>query len=103
MIATLQWTTLGVCCFVTLARVPSVLRGENRSLFAIFAFMTLAILLSIDAPYGAVDQVLGGVNIANVLLRFIISPASFSWDSGWPGASARTTPCGSSPVLLELR
>ncbi|MER5766023.1 hypothetical protein [Streptomyces sp. NPDC002082] len=77
MIATLQWTTLGVCCFVTLARVPSVLRGENRSLFAIFAFMTLAILLSIDAPYGAVDQVLGGVNIANVLLRFIIFAGIF--------------------------
>lgn len=77
MIATLQWTTLGVCCVVTLARVPSLLRGENRSLFAIFALMTLAILLSIDAPYSAVDHVLGGVNIANVVLRFIIFAAIF--------------------------
>ncbi len=77
MIAALQWTTLGVCCVVTLARVPSVLRGENRSLFAIFALMTLAILLSIEAPYGAVDQALGGVNIANLVLRFIIFAGIF--------------------------
>jgi len=72
MIAILQWTTLAVCCVVTLIRVPSVLRGENRSLFWIFALMTLAILLSIDAPYLAVDQVLGGMNFANLVLRFVI-------------------------------
>ena len=77
MIAILQWTTLAVCGVVTLARVPSVLRGENRSLFAIFALMTLAILLSIDAPYLAVDQILGGTNIANVVLRFVIFAAIF--------------------------
>ena len=59
MIAILQWTTLAVCCVATLARVPSALRGENRSLFWIFALMTLAILLSIDAPYLAVDQAPG--------------------------------------------
>ena len=39
--------------------------------------MTLAILLSIDAPYVAVDQVLGGMNIANLLLRFVIFAAIF--------------------------
>ena len=77
MIATLQWTTLAVCGVVTLARVPSVLRGENRSLFAIFALMTLAILLSIDAPYLAVDQIRGGMNIANLVLRFVIFAAIF--------------------------
>lgn len=77
MIAILQWTTLAVCGVVTLARVPTVLRGENRSLFAIFALMTLAILLSIDAPYEAVDQALGGLNIANLVLRFIIFAGIF--------------------------
>ena len=77
MIAILQWTTLAVCCVVTLARVPSALRGENRSLFAIFALMTLAILLSIDDPYVAVDQALGGMNIANLVLRFVIFAAIF--------------------------
>ena len=72
MIAILQWTTLAVCSVVALARIPSAIRGENRSLFFIYAFMTVAILLSIDAPYLAVDQVLGGTNLANLLLRFII-------------------------------
>jgi len=77
MITTLQWATLGVCSVATLARVPSVLRGENRSLFAIFALMTLAILLSIEAPYGAVDHILGGLNLANLALRFIIFAGIF--------------------------
>ncbi len=78
MIAILQWTTLAVCGVLAALRVPSALRGENRSLFFIYAFMTAAILLSIEAPYVAVDQVLGGVNLANLMLRFIIFGAIFA-------------------------
>lgn len=77
MITILQWTTLAVCGLVALARVPSAVRGENRSLFGIFALMTLAILLSIEAPYVAIDQALGGINLANLLLRFVIFGAIF--------------------------
>ncbi len=77
MIGILQWGTLAACGVVTLARVPSALRGENRSLFSIFALMTLAILLSIDAPYMAVDLALGGMNVANLVLRFVIFAAIF--------------------------
>lgn len=77
MIATLQWVTLAVCAGLTLARLPSALRRENRSLFFIFALITLAILLSIEGPYLAIDQVLGGINLANLLLRFIIFGAIF--------------------------
>ena len=77
MIAILQWTTLAVCGMATLARLPSAVRGENRSVFSIFALMTLAILLSIDAPYLAVDEALGGINIANLVLRFVIFAAIF--------------------------
>jgi hypothetical protein len=77
MIAGLQWTTLAVCAIVAAIRVPSALRGENRSLFGIFALMTLAILLSIDGPYVAIDQVLGGTNITNVILRFDVFAAIF--------------------------
>ncbi|HEY1157688.1 MAG TPA: hypothetical protein VGE95_15555 [Arthrobacter sp.] len=72
MIETLQWTTLAVCALVSAARIPSTLRGENRSLFGIFASMTLAILLSIQGPYLVIDQALGGINLANLLLRFVI-------------------------------
>jgi hypothetical protein len=78
MIAILQWTTLAVCALVAIARIPSALRGENRSLFFVYAFMTVAILLSIDAPYLAVDQVLGGTNLANMVLRFIVFGAIFA-------------------------
>ena len=77
MIGILQWSTLAVCGMATLARVPSALRGENRSLYSIFALMTLAILLSIDAPYVAVDRVLGGMNVANLILRFVIFAVIF--------------------------
>jgi hypothetical protein len=72
MIAILQWTTLAVCAVVTLARIPSALRGHNRSLFFIFALMTIAILLSIDAPYRVIDAWLGSQNYANLILRFVI-------------------------------
>lgn len=78
MIAVLQWATLTACALAAVARIPSALRGENRSLFFVYAFMTAAILLSIEAPYLAVDGVLGGVNIANLLLRFIIFGTIFA-------------------------
>ncbi|CCQ47380.1 putative membrane protein [Pseudarthrobacter siccitolerans] len=77
MIDILQWSTLAICALIAAARVPSALRGENRSLFYIFALMTAAILLSIEAPYVAVDKALGGINLANLLLRFIIFGAIY--------------------------
>lgn len=77
MIEFLQWSTLAICVIVAAARVPSAIRGENRSLFYIFALMALAILLSISAPYVAIDQALGGVNIANLILRFVIFGAIY--------------------------
>ncbi|WP_066286873.1 hypothetical protein [Arthrobacter sp. B6] len=75
MIEILQWSTLAVCGLVAGARIPSALRGENLTLFWIFALMTLAILLSIEAPYVAIDQALGGFNFANLILRFVIFAA----------------------------
>lgn len=75
MIEILQWSTLAVCGLIAVARVPSAVRGENRTLFWIFALMTLAILLSIETPYVAIDQALGGFNLANLILRFVIFAA----------------------------
>lgn len=72
MIELLQWSTLALCCAAAVARIPSTIRGENRSLFYIFVLATLAILLSIDGPYLAIDGVLGGANITNLILRFVI-------------------------------
>ncbi len=72
MIAILQWTTLVVCALVAIARIPSALRGENRSIFGVFVLSTLAILLSIDVGYQSVDAWLGSANYANLLLRFVV-------------------------------
>ncbi|MDP9889689.1 hypothetical protein [Pseudarthrobacter enclensis] len=77
MIEILQWSTLAICALVAAARIPSTLRGENRSLFGIFSLMTLAILLSIQGPYVVIDQAMGGINLANLLLRFVIFGAIF--------------------------
>jgi hypothetical protein len=77
MIEILQWSTLAACGLVAMARIPSALRGKNRTIFYIFALMTLAILLSIEAPYLAIDQALGGINIANLVLRLVIFAALY--------------------------
>ncbi|MFE5838214.1 hypothetical protein [Arthrobacter sp. NPDC056493] len=72
MIEILQWTTLIVAGAATLSRIPNLVRRKNRSIFYALALLTLAILLSIRGPYLAIDTLLGGINIANLLLRFII-------------------------------
>lgn len=77
MIEILQWSTLTLCGALAAARVPSALRGENRTVFYVFALLTLAILLSIEAPYLAVDRALGGMNVANLILRFVIFAAIY--------------------------
>ena len=77
MIEILQWSTLASCCAAAVARIPSAVRGENRSLFYIFVLATLAILLSIDGPYVAIDGLLGGSNVANLILRFVLFAVIF--------------------------
>jgi hypothetical protein len=77
MIEILQWSTLALCAVTAAARIPSALRGQNRAVFYIFALLTVAILLSIEAPYVAIDQALGGINVANLILRYVIFAAIF--------------------------
>lgn len=72
MTAVLPWVTLVVCLAITLARVPSALRGENREVFYIFALISLSIFISIEAPYLVIDGWLGGMNICNLVLRFLL-------------------------------
>jgi hypothetical protein len=72
MITILQWTTFAVCAIVAIARIPSALRGENRSIFGIFLLLTVAILLGIDSSYHMIDSWLGSQNYANLILRFVV-------------------------------
>jgi preprotein translocase subunit SecG len=77
MIEILQWTTLIASGAAALSRIPNLVRRKNRSIFYALALLTLATLLSIRGPYLAIDALLGGTNVANLLLRFIIFGAIF--------------------------
>ncbi|MGP4033004.1 hypothetical protein [Pseudarthrobacter sp. 1C304] len=78
MIAILQWTTLTVCAVLAAFRLPGAFRGENRSLFFIYVLLVAGLLLSINGPYVAIDGVLGGVNLANLVLRFVVFGTVFA-------------------------
>ncbi|MDQ0029522.1 hypothetical protein [Arthrobacter bambusae] len=72
MITVLAWVTLLICLILTAIRIPSAIRGENRMMFVLFALFTLDILLSIEGPYLLIDAWLGGFNLCNLLLRFML-------------------------------
>jgi hypothetical protein len=68
----LQWVTCAIVTALVLTRLPAFLRGRNRLMFWLMTLLDLVILLSIEGPYLLVDRLLGGHNMANLLLRFII-------------------------------
>jgi hypothetical protein len=68
----LQWATCAIVTILVLTRLPAFLRGHNRLMFWLMTLLDLAVLLSIEGPYLLVDQLLGGHNTANLLLRFIV-------------------------------
>ncbi len=72
---TLQWVVLGITAFLALQRLPSAVRGENRGMFWAMFAVTLAVALSIPFFYLHLDSLLGGMNIANLLLRFCVFTA----------------------------
>lgn len=68
----LGWGTLIVCGVALLLRVPDAVRGRNRTVFGILFLATLCSLLSLPGPYAAVDGALGGINLTNLILRFLV-------------------------------
>lgn len=75
MIAILQWGTLFVCSVVLILRVPDAVQGRNRMVFGILLIATVCSLLSVPAPYAAVDRVLGGWNATHLILRYLVFTA----------------------------
>ncbi|MHA7240734.1 hypothetical protein [Arthrobacter sp. TMS1-12-1] len=69
---TIQWVALGMCAVGAAVRVPGLREGRGRTMFAGLVLLTFAVGLSIDPIYLAVDAALGGVNIANLLLRLAL-------------------------------
>lgn len=72
MIAVLQWVALGLCLASAIWRLPAAVKGRNAGVFWVFILLALAVGLSLPAIYLPVDGVLGGRNIANLLLRFAL-------------------------------
>lgn len=68
----LAWLTFGLALVLALVRIPAALRGENRLMLGLFALVAAAVLLSIQGPYLAIDAALGGFNLTNLILRFLL-------------------------------
>ncbi|MDN4609671.1 hypothetical protein [Arthrobacter burdickii] len=69
---TIQWAALCLCVVGAAVRVPEVRRGRGRTVFTALVLLTVAVGLSVAPIYTAVDGLLGGVNIANLLLRLAL-------------------------------
>lgn len=69
---TLQWVAFGLSVIFALLRFPAAVRGENRGMFSALVLLALAMALSIGPIYLAVDSVLGGVNVANLVIRYSV-------------------------------
>lgn len=68
----IQWVVLGLCVLATAVRIPGARRGQGRTILAALVLLTLAVGLSIGPIYETVDRILGGVNVANLLLRLAL-------------------------------
>lgn len=74
---TLQWTAFGVSAFFALLRLPGAIRGANRAMFFALILLSLSLALSIPFFYLPVDALLGGVNVAHLLLRYSLFAVLF--------------------------
>lgn len=66
----IQWLALALCVIFAAMRLPDALRGKGRSVFAVLVLLSVAVALSLSPIYLFVDAVLGGANIANLIIRF---------------------------------
>ncbi|MCZ2401873.1 hypothetical protein IV498_01415 [Paenarthrobacter sp. Z7-10] len=72
MIAALQWVALAACLICAVSRLPAAVNGKNVGLFWAFVLAAVAVGLSLRVIYLPVDAVLGGHNLANLVLRFAL-------------------------------
>lgn len=68
----LAWVTFAVALALALVRIPAALRGQNRLMLWLFTLIAAAVLLSIEGPYLVIDRLVGGFNVANLMLRFLL-------------------------------
>ncbi len=68
----IQWLALALCVIFACVRLPDAMRGRGRSVFAVLVLFCVAVALSLSPIYLFVDSLLGGTNIANLLIRFTL-------------------------------
>ncbi|MDJ0313003.1 hypothetical protein [Arthrobacter sp. H35-D1] len=95
MITDLQWIALAACIACTAWRFPSLLKGRNRGLFWAFAMTSISVALSIPALYLPIDALLGGANLANVVLRLSLFAVFYL-------VSVKVAAAYSSPLPIKL-
>lgn len=66
---------LALCLTLAALRVPAALKGQNRATLATFLLISVVLALAIPAVYLPVDEVLGGVNAANLISRLTLNVA----------------------------
>ncbi|MGK9149516.1 hypothetical protein KXS11_17915 [Plantibacter flavus] len=66
-----------VGCVVLVTKLPRLLRGEGTNAFVATLLLTLAIGLAIPQPYLVIDRLLGGHNVANLILHLMLTAAFF--------------------------
>lgn len=69
---TIQWVALGLCTVGAAVRLPGAHRGRGRPVFFALLLLAVSVALAITPIYDAVDGLLGGVNLANLLLRMAL-------------------------------
>lgn len=67
--AFIQWLALALCVIFAALRLPDALRGKGRIIFAVLVLLSLSVALSLTPIYLFVDGLLGGVNVANLVIR----------------------------------
>ncbi len=68
----IKFVVLGVVLIAALMRLKATIQGRNRSIFVALVLMLVGVALSIESIYLAVDGALGGLNYANLLIRFVM-------------------------------
>ncbi|KAD4059616.1 hypothetical protein GD627_00440 [Arthrobacter yangruifuii] len=67
-----QVVALSVAGISAAVRLPLAIKGRNPLIFWALVLLTTAIALGISSVYLAVDSVLGGMNLANLVIRFAL-------------------------------
>ena len=69
------WVTLVLCVVLAAVRVPAAVHGRNRPALAAFVLISIVIALAIPPIYLAVDGLLGGANLTNLVSHLVLNAA----------------------------